>query len=35
MDINGGAVPILELPSGDIVLESKIIMEYFEEVYPN
>lgn len=32
--INGGLVPILELPNGAIINESKIIMEYLEEAYP-
>ena len=32
--INGGFVPVLELPDGTILHESKIIMEYIEEAYP-
>lgn len=34
IDINGGLVPIYELPDGTIILESKIIMEYAEEAFP-
>lgn len=34
-DINGGLAPILEFPDGTIVLESKIIMEYAEEAFPD
>ena len=33
-DINGGLVPILELPDGTIILDSKIIMDYVNEAYP-
>ncbi|TNV76543.1 hypothetical protein FGO68_gene7124 [Halteria grandinella] len=32
--INGGLVPVLELPDGTIINESKIIMEFAEEAYP-
>ena len=28
-------MPILELPNGTIILESKVIMEYVEDAYPN
>ena len=35
MDINGGLVPILELPDGTILLDSKILMDYANEAYPN
>ena len=32
--INGGFVPIIELPDGTILHESKIVMEFAEEAYP-
>ena len=32
--INGGLVPVLELPDGTIIHESKIIMDFIEEAYP-
>jgi glutathione S-transferase len=32
--INGGLVPVLELPDGTIITESKIIMDYVEDAYP-
>lgn len=32
--INGGMVPIVELPDGTIINDSKIILEYLEEAYP-
>jgi glutathione S-transferase len=31
MDINGGLIPILELPNGTILLDSKIILDYINE----
>jgi len=34
LEINGGLVPLLELPDGTILHESKVLMEYFEEAYP-
>ncbi|CDW81451.1 glutathione s-transferase [Stylonychia lemnae] len=33
--INGGFVPVLEFPDGTIIHESKVIMEYAEEAYPD
>lgn len=33
--INGGLVPILELPDGTILHESKVLMDYAEEAYPS
>jgi len=33
--INGGLVPILELPDGTILLDSKILMDYANDAYPN
>ena len=33
--INGGFVPILELPDGTTLHESKILMDYAEEAYPD
>lgn len=33
--INEGKIPILELPDGTILIESKIILEYLEETYPD
>lgn len=35
MDINGGLVPILELPDGTILLDSKILMDFANDAYPN
>jgi glutathione S-transferase len=35
MDINGGLVPILELPDGTILLDSKVLMDYANDAYPN
>jgi glutathione S-transferase len=35
IDLNGGTVPILELPSGDVIYDSKILMEYINDAYPN
>ena len=35
MDINGGLVPILELPNGTILLDSKVLMDYSNEAYPD
>ena len=32
--INGGLVPIFELPDGTVLNESKILMEYIEDAYP-
>jgi len=32
--LNGGFVPILELPSGQVILESDIIMNYIDFAYP-
>ena len=34
LDINGGLVPLLELPTGTIIHESKIQMEFLEDAYP-
>src|SRR4051812_45713256 len=33
LDINGGLVPVLKLPDGTLLPESKILMEYAEEAY--
>lgn len=33
-DINGGLVPILELPDGTILQDSKVLMDYVNEAYP-
>ena len=35
MEINGGLVPIIELPQGTILLDSKILMDYAEDAYQN
>jgi len=32
VDLNGGLVPFLEMPDGKIVLESKGVMDYAEEL---
>jgi glutathione S-transferase len=32
--INGGMVPVWEVPSGDIITESKVLMDYVEDAYP-
>ena len=34
LGINGGLVPIWELPDGTIINESKILMDYIEDAYP-
>jgi glutathione S-transferase len=34
IDINGGFLPILELPNGELLYESKLIMDYLEEEFP-
>ena len=31
---NGGVVPLIETTDGEIIIESKVIMEYAEEAYP-
>lgn len=33
--INGGLVPIYEMPDGTILLESKILMDFAEEAFPD
>ena len=33
--LNNGFVPLLEFPDGTIIYESKIVMEYVEEAYPD
>ena len=33
--LNGGLVPILELQDGTLINESKVIMDFVEEQYPN
>ena len=35
MNINGGLVPIIELPDGTVLLDSKVLMDYANEAYPN
>ena len=30
--INGGLIPILELPNGEQIFESKVLMEYANEI---
>jgi len=35
IDINGGKVPILELTDGTTICESKVIMDYLEDAYPD
>ena len=35
IEINGGLVPIYELPDGTQLLESKILMDYAEEAFPD
>jgi glutathione S-transferase len=35
LDLNGGKVPIYELPDGTLIFESKILMEYAEEAFPD
>lgn len=32
--INGGLVPVWELPDGTIITESKVLMDFAEEAYP-
>ena len=34
IEINGGQVPIFELPDGTIITESKVLLEYVEDAYP-
>ena len=34
IDINGGLVPITELPNGAIITESKVQMDFVEDAYP-
>lgn len=34
LDINGGLVPVYELPNGEIITESKVVMDFVEEAYP-
>jgi glutathione S-transferase len=34
-DINGGLVPILEFPNGVTLIESKVLMDYAEEAFPD
>ncbi len=34
LDINGGLVPIFELPNGTAICESKVILDYIEDAYP-
>jgi hypothetical protein len=33
--INGGLVPIVELQDGTILLDSKVLMDYANDAYPN
>jgi len=35
IEINGGMVPVWELPDGTILTESKVLMDYVEEAYPD
>jgi len=35
LDINGGLVPIYEFPDGTQLLESKVLMDYAEEAFPD
>ena len=35
LDINGGLVPIIELTDGTILLDSKVLMDYANDAYPN
>ena len=32
---NGGVVPLIETTNGDIIIESKVIMDYVDEAYPD
>ena len=34
LDINGGMVPVTELPNGSIIIESKVQMDFVEDAYP-
>ncbi|TNV76451.1 hypothetical protein FGO68_gene12864 [Halteria grandinella] len=34
-EIEGGTIPLLELPAGEILKDSKVLMEYVEETYKN
>jgi glutathione S-transferase len=34
-EINGGLVPMLELTDGTILLDSKVLMDYANEAYPD
>ena len=34
-EINGGLVPILELPSGEIITESQVIMDFLDKITGN
>eukprot|EP00347_Sterkiella_histriomuscorum_P017638 403348572 len=34
-EINGGLVPIYEMPDGTVLLESKILMDFAEEAFPD
>ena len=35
LTINGGLIPIFELPDGTILNESKVLMDYVEDAYPS
>ena len=34
-DINGGFIPMMEFPNGDIYWESNLLCELIEDAYPN
>jgi glutathione S-transferase len=34
LDLNGGMVPVLETPAGDLIIESSVIMAFAHESAP-
>lgn len=32
--INGGLIPIFEMPDGEQIRESKVLLDFFEDAYP-
>ena len=35
VEINGGLVPVVETPSGRTLIESRVIMDYIENAFPD
>ena len=35
INYNGGLVPVWETTKGDIIIESKVVMDYIEDAYPD